>query len=209
MGVGTLPGFAIGRRDMLLRTPNGNIFWDCISFLDDATIAIIGAGHFCDRGVAPAFLCLDDRMESCLHATPVYVHAMDRKFATRLNSVITFWEDDELELLAGINLIRCGGHFTGSAVLHWAQGAGGRGALLTGDTITATPDRNVSFMRSSPNLIPLDASSVYHIADALQTWQFDMIYGSACDRVIQTDAQTVLSRSVTRYVEALTSPPQG
>jgi hypothetical protein len=33
------------------------------------------------------------------------------------------------------------GHFDGSTVLHWAGGAGGRGALLPGDTFQVAPDR--------------------------------------------------------------------
>ena len=48
-----------------------------------------------------------------------------------------------------------------AAVLHWPAGSDGRGALLTGDTITVVQDREwVSFMWSYPNLIPLDAATV-------------------------------------------------
>src|SRR5262245_28922545 len=32
-------GFAIGQQAHLIQTAAGNILWDCISFLDDATIA--------------------------------------------------------------------------------------------------------------------------------------------------------------------------
>ena len=31
--------------------------------------------------------------------------------------------------------MRCGGHFEGGTVLHWAGGASGKGALLTGDIL--------------------------------------------------------------------------
>ena len=40
-GIGTVPGFAIGQRALLVRTPNGNVLWDCISLLDDATVETI------------------------------------------------------------------------------------------------------------------------------------------------------------------------
>ena len=33
----------IGARALLLRTPEGNILWDCIALLDDATEALIRA----------------------------------------------------------------------------------------------------------------------------------------------------------------------
>ena len=42
-GIGSAPQFAIGQRALLIRTPAGNVLWDCISLLDDATIDIITA----------------------------------------------------------------------------------------------------------------------------------------------------------------------
>ena len=71
---------------------------------------------------------------------------------------ITFWSGETLALPGELTLVRLGGHFPGSAVLHWPAGAEGRGALLTGDTIYVVADRAwVSFMYSYPNLIPLPA----------------------------------------------------
>ena len=37
-----------------------------------------------------------------------------------------------MELFGGATLLRLGGHFPGSAVLHWAPGANGRGLLCSG-----------------------------------------------------------------------------
>jgi hypothetical protein len=39
--MGTEPSFAIGQRALLLQTSQGNILWDCISLLDEATIDLI------------------------------------------------------------------------------------------------------------------------------------------------------------------------
>ena len=39
---------------------------------------------------------------------------------------------DEMELFGGARLLRLGGHFPGSAVLHWNKGAEGNGILCTG-----------------------------------------------------------------------------
>ena len=40
-GIGTHPSFAIGQRALLVQTPAfGNVLWDCISLLDDPTIAV-------------------------------------------------------------------------------------------------------------------------------------------------------------------------
>ena len=36
ISITTAPAFGIGQRAQLLRTPNGNILWDCISLVDNA-----------------------------------------------------------------------------------------------------------------------------------------------------------------------------
>ena len=41
IGIGTVPKFSIGQRALLVRTPAGNILWDCIPFIDAATVAIV------------------------------------------------------------------------------------------------------------------------------------------------------------------------
>src|SRR6266480_149427 len=39
LGISTEPEFAIGQRALLLQSPGGNLLWDCISLLDEKTIA--------------------------------------------------------------------------------------------------------------------------------------------------------------------------
>ena len=88
------------------------------------------------------------------------------------------------QIADGLTLIRTGGHFPGSTVLHWAAGAAGRGALLTGDSIMVVPDtRWVSFMYSYPNLIPLNARAVTDIVSAVDAFAFDRLYAGWWDRV--------------------------
>ena len=57
-GVGVEPSFAIGQRALLVRTPHGNVLWDCVSLLDDAARARIGelGGDRRHLHVAPALL---------------------------------------------------------------------------------------------------------------------------------------------------------
>src|SRR5437763_1602381 len=94
-----------------------------------------------------------------------------------------------------------GAHFEGSAVLHWADGGQGQGALLTGDSITVVQDRRfVSFMRSYPNQIPLPASSIRRIVDSVRPYRFDRIYGGWWDSIIERDAMGAIERSAGRYI---------
>ena len=66
-----------------------------------------------------------------------------------------------LGVLPSVTLLQCGGHFPGSAVLHWADGADGRGVLLSGDTIFVTPGEDrVTFVWSAPNRLPLSEAAV-------------------------------------------------
>ena len=87
-----------------------------------------------------------------------------------------------------------------------AGGAQGRGALLAGDIVAVAPDcRQVSFMRSYPNMLPLGAAAVRAIAQRLAPWRFDRIYSAFWDRVLERDAAPALEESVERYVRWVSS----
>ena len=134
----------------------------------------------------------------------IYLHAADRQWVKRPDSAIVFWEGEERTLAAGLTLIRCGGHFDGGTVLHWAGGAGGRGALLSGDVIQVVPDRkHVSFMYSYPNYIPLPAVAVERIVKAVEPFEYDRVYGAFWDMVIEQDGKSIVKRSAERYLRAL------
>ena len=99
---------------------------------------------------------------------------------------------------------RLGGHFEGGTVCLWRDGAGGRGALLSGDIVQVVADRGwVSFMRSYPNLIPLPAAEVTRIRGIVETLAFDRVYGAWWDAVVPDDARAKVLRSADRYVRAL------
>lgn len=103
-----------------------------------------------------------------------------------------------------MTLIRCGGHFEGSSVLHWPAGADSKGALFTGDTLYVVSDRRyVSFMYSFPNLIPLPVREVLRIAAIVEPYAFDRIYSAWWDRVVMDGGKTAVSRSADRYIQAL------
>jgi glyoxylase-like metal-dependent hydrolase (beta-lactamase superfamily II) len=135
---------------------------------------------------------------------PVLLHADDEQWITRPDALIELWEGETRTLGDGLTLIRCGGHFAGGTVLHWRDGAGGAGALLSGDIVQVIPDRtHVGFMYSYPNLIPLPEASVTRIAGALEPYDFDVIYGAWWDRLVRRDAKAIVRRSAQRYSRAL------
>lgn len=206
-GIGTEPRFAIGQRGLLIQTPNGNLLWDCITLLDDTTIdAIQALGGIAAIAIShPHYYSSMVAWSQAFNAAPIYLHAADREWVMRPDPAIVFWDGAMQPLLDGLTLIRCGGHFEGGTVLHWPQGAENRGALLTGDIIQVVQDRRyVSFMRSYPNLIPLPASAIHQIVQAVEPFSFDRIYGAWWDTIVATDAKAAVHHSAMRYVRAIT-----
>jgi hypothetical protein len=206
IGIGTQPQFAIGQRALLVMTPNGNVLWDCISLLDDATVTLInGLGGLKAIGIShPHFYTTMVEWSRAFGGVPIHLHAADRQWIMRPDPAINAWEGETLPLLPDVTLIRCGGHFPGGTVLHWAKGAGGHGVLCSSDIATVTTDRKfLTFMYSYPNLIPLNAAQVTGIAAALVPFRFDRIYGHYFDRIIPTGAEEILKVSVARYIAAI------
>ena len=206
IGIGTQPSFAIGQRAILVVTPAGNVLWDCISLIDEATVTLIeGLGGLSAIAIShPHFYTAMGRWSRAFGNVPIYLHADDAEWVLNPSDAIVSWQDDTLPILPDVTLIRCGGHFPGASVLHWAKGADGRGIICSGDTLTVTTDRKfLTFMRSYPNLIPLPVHAIRQIDTAVKPFAFDAIYGHIFDRVIATGAKAVMERSVKRYIEAI------
>jgi hypothetical protein len=205
IGIGTVPAFAIGQRALLLKTGGGNFLWDCISLLDAATVQIVKAlGGL--AGIAISHPHYYATMIEWAHAfnAPIHLHAGDRQWVMRPDPSVKFWDGDTLSLADGVTLIRCGGHFAGGTVLHWAHGGNDRGSLLTGDIVQVIPDRKfVTFMRSYPNMIPLSAPAVERIGKYLEPFDYDVIHGAWFERTIPRGGKDVVQRSITRYVAAV------
>lgn len=204
-GIATEPKFAIGQQAHLVETPAGNLLWNCISFVDDETVAEVGRrGGLAAIAVShPHFFTGVAEWSRAFGDVPVLLHADDREWVTRSDPAIRFWEGETAKALPGsdLTLIRCGGHFPGSCVLHWPGGAAGRGALLTGDTITVVADRRwVSFMYSYPDLIPLGPEEIRRIVAAVEPFAFDRIYGGWHGSVVARDAKAAVRRSAERYL---------
>jgi hypothetical protein len=204
-GIGTEPSFAIGQRALLVRSPQGNLLWDCVTVIDDATVeAVRKLGGV--RAIAISHPHYYSSMVEWSRAfdAPVVLHSADKQWVMRPDASIEFWSGETKSLWDGMTLVRAGGHFKGGTVLHWPAGADGRGALLCGDIIQVAQDRRwVSFMYSFPNYIPLSAGEVDRIVAPVEPFEFDRIYGAWWDRNVASDAKNAVRRSAERYKRAL------
>lgn len=202
LGIGVEPQFGIGQRALIVRTPAGNLLWDVPGFLDRHAIdrvrelgglTAVAASH-------PHFYGVMTEWSHAFGGVPILVPEADREWVMRPDPAVEPWSGTR-EVLPGVTLVQCGGHFAGSAVVHWRDGAEGAGALLTGDTITVVPDlEHVSFMRSYPNLIPLPSEEVHRILAAVAPYAYDRVYGGWWDRVISTSGKAAVRRSADRYI---------
>jgi len=206
--IATEPGFAIGQRALLVQTSKGNLLWDCTCLLGQNIVKAIQeiGGLFAVAISHPHFYSTMVEWSHAFGGIPIYLHSTDAKWVMRPDPSINFWSGSTLSLGDGLTLIQVGGHFEGSTALHWAAGASGRGVLLSGDMPQVVSDRHyVSFMRSYPNLIPLSARAIRAILDNLKGLSYDRLYGGWTERVVQSDAQAVVTRSAERYLKAIES----
>lgn len=203
--IATEPKLAIGQRAVLVRTPVGNILWDCLTLIDEETVAqiralgglhaiVISHPHYYSSHVewAAAFGC------------PVYLRDEDKEWVVQRSSRQVFWAGEDVQDIylaeeggQGIvpstaKAIRLGGHFPGSQVLLFG------GHLLIADTLVTTPaglgnwatdalgkprDRppgmnSFAFMWSIPNMIPLPCEEVFGMWSILKNHDFTSTHGA-------------------------------
>ena len=202
-GITIEPKTGIGHRPLLVRTPHGNVLWDAPGYIDDHMIAKVEelGGLAAIASSHPHLTGLSITWSRAFGGVPVWYGEDDQRWIRRPDDVIRPWHGTQ-EVVPGVTLVQCGGHFAGSAVLHWAAGAEGKGAVFSGDTFYLVADqKNVSFMRSYPDLIPLSERSVRKIVDTLASWPFDRAYGGfALPGVIRQGAAEAVRRSADRYI---------
>src|SRR6201996_1963352 len=215
LGIGVTPTVGIGQRALLVRTDQGNLLWDPPGFVDDEAIGRVRAagGLVAVTASHPHFYGAQAEWAHAFGAE-VLVPEADAGWVTQPDPAIRTWagrlgglpggapgEAGRREVLPGVTLVQCGGHFPGSAVVHVAAAAGGAGALLTGDTIFVTPGEDrLSFIWSAPNRLPLPEPLIRGILAAVAPFPFDRIYGGWAP-TIREGARAALDASAARYIQ--------
>ncbi|GAP91640.1 putative metallo-beta-lactamase family protein [Rosellinia necatrix] len=193
IAINTQPKAAIGQRAILVRAPRGNVLWDCVTLLDDETIAkirdlggldaiVISHPHYYSTHLewARAFDC------------PVYLAGEDKEWLTQEDATRQrFITETETDIL-GTKILKLGGHFPGSLVMLFES------RLLIADTFLATPSgignwetdavgtvrerprgmSSFSFMWSYPNMIPLGPDALGHMWAILKRYEFSSTHGA-------------------------------
>lgn len=202
----TVPKIGIGQRCALIKTPAGNILWDCITFLDEETVLrirqlggisaiVISHPHYYSTHLLWA------RTFDC----NVYLAGEDQRWlAQRDHERQIFLAPEETELdvpigskESGVKVLKLGGHFPGSLVLLFD------GRLLIADTLVTTPSglgswetdaagtarteghlgrpqgfNSFTFMWSIPNMIPLPPDDLAAMWKVLEKHDFRSTHGA-------------------------------
>src|SRR6516164_1490774 len=110
LGIGTSPHFGIGQRALLVKSPDGNVLWDCISLLSPAIVDIIKAlGGLAAIAIShPHYYTTMVEWSRAFGGIPVYLNAADRQWVMRTDPCLKLWGGDTLELAPGLTLIRTG-----------------------------------------------------------------------------------------------------
>ena len=190
----------IGQQAKIIQTDKGNVMVEVPTVINkDVVDAVRQLGNV--NAIVPShphmFGCQSLWSDSL--GAPVYVAKADAEWLGVRPDGAKYWEGT-LEVVPGVIASSPGGHFPGSAVVHWAA-RDGKGVLVAGDTVMANPDhRSVSFMRSYPNRIPLSAKVVARVADHVARYDFDRLYNNFVDYV-PSNAKDVVMRSAQRHIE--------
>src|SRR5699024_129896 len=100
----TTPKVGIGQRAFLVKGPEGNILWDCLSVVDDATIDIIKALGGLDAIAIshPHYYSSMVEWSRAFGDIPIYLHEADRQWVMRPDDRIHFWTGDSLPLFGSL-----------------------------------------------------------------------------------------------------------
>jgi glyoxylase-like metal-dependent hydrolase (beta-lactamase superfamily II) len=196
-----VPAFAIGQRAFLVLSGGGNILWDCLPLLDEPTVAFIQAKGGL-KGIAishPHYYSLMAGWAKVFNC-PIYLHEADLQWIMDKQDHVELWNGSHKPLWDGMSLIHTPGHFAGSTVLYMPH-HGSQGSLLTGDSIFVSRDRKqVGFMYSFPNYVPMAPSYVRLIHERLSPLVFDSMYSAFDHLNIYTGAKEIFDWSVKRYL---------
>ena len=210
--ISTEPKCGIGQRAVLIKVAGGkkNILWDCVTYIDDATIAEIKKrGGIDGIVISHPHYYTTSGVWANVFGCNVYTSALDKQWMQRITPRHVFF-DDSLKAFHdwGVQVAVVGGHFPGSLVLCHEK------RLYTADSIAVAlsglyehnrPPGTVhfAFMWSYPNLIPLSAKEVAGIWAAVKGLQFEDVHGAFVKTEVYGNGKAKVKDSARIVVERM------
>ena len=124
VAIDTRPAVAIGQRALLVRTPAGNVMWDCITLLDEASVARVRElGGLAAIAISHPHFYATRRLERGLRRLPGLHPRGRREWVQYPGPGLRLWEGEAVEVLPGADADQHRRPLRGVDVLHWAAGA--------------------------------------------------------------------------------------
>ncbi|KAI6874937.1 hypothetical protein D0864_05462 [Hortaea werneckii] len=182
----TEPKMAIGQRCILIQTDQGNVLWDCITYLDEETVNFIkGKGGLKAIVISHPHYYTTHLDWAKTFDCPVYIAQDDAEWFNRVDNEgrRQLFSGDSQDILDQTTAIKTGGHFPGSLVLKWQD------KLMIADSFVTVPsalyhiDRlpgttSYSFMWAVPNMIPLPPSELHKMWQSIKPYNFNSTHGA-------------------------------
>ena len=200
----TTPAFGIGQRAILARTPAGNVLWDCLALIDDATVDLLnGMGGVSAIAIShPHYYTTMVEWSRALGECPIYLHAADRPVGDA--------GGPRGAVLGGGHQANRARPFAGSVGRTLRRRyrpplgrIGVKVAVYCSRAISSRWSRAGMSALCGPtrNLIPLSAAKVQRMAEILEPFAFDAVYGSFSGRgQIDANGKQMVAASVARYI---------
>lgn len=120
----------------MIQTDEGNVLWDCITYLDDETIDFIkGKGGLKAIVISHPHYYTTHLDWAKTFDCPVYIANEDEEWLNRSDAEDRrkLFSGASEQVLDGVTAVKTGGHFPGSLVLHWEK------KLMIADSFVTTP----------------------------------------------------------------------
>lgn len=195
-----VPSFAIGQKAHLILGENGNVLWDCLPFVDEASLAFIEELGGLDAIAIshPHYYGLMAEWAEYFDC-PIFLHQLDSKWVMDENSKVKYFSEERLQVMPGIQVIHTGGHFPGSTVLHYKR-KDKTPALFGGDSLyLSLSKKHLSAMYSYPNNIPLSGKELFDCFNKIDELKFDAFFGAFSWQNLFEGAEKVFRNSLQRY----------
>lgn len=196
------PHFALANRALLVNTPGGNVLWDCIPLLNQATIKFVN-----NMGGLKAIAISHPHYYTAMNEWAqefgclVYIHSDDNLWPVYQSDNLRFWEGDEFPLWDGIRIIHTGGHFPGSCVLHIPD-MSENATVLCGDSLYISPSRrHLAVMYSYPNQILISKKEFKAFWKNTAKLKFDTVYGAFDKQELKGNAMQIFRKSMLHYLK--------
>lgn len=181
----TQPKLGTGQNAFLIRTPQGNILWDLVAYIDDETVDKVNSFYIPPSSFKflqinslgginaivishPHFYTTFRTWSEAFGKITVYLASEDEQWVSlRDGSAYVLITEPTQEIIpgSGATAVKVGGHFPGSMILHW------RSRIFTADSVMIVPVSSIDLISWYNSHDYLSNSSLVYILRIVQKEQ--------------------------------------